>query len=106
MLDGNNGLETYTKETAPGEDHTRDFSKEFLALTNAMDGYADKELGVKNLGPYYAVTPNIMRMFDQWNFITTGATSLDVTLGKVLKDSPLTRVFVLQGATTRSRRWA
>jgi hypothetical protein len=97
VLDGNNGLDTHPKATAPGEDHTRDFDAEMIALTNAMETYAARDLGVRNLGRYYTATPNIMRLFDQWNFITTGARSLDVTLGQVMKESASTRILMVQG---------
>lgn len=97
VLDGNNGLDTHAKEAAPGEDHSRDFAAEFVALTNAMEKYAAGELGVRNLGRYYTVTPTLMRLFDQWNFFTTGARSLDITLAQVMKDSPMARILVVQG---------
>lgn len=97
VLDGNNGLETYPKQSAPGEDHTRDFAAEFVALTNAMELYAARHLRVRNLGRYYTVTPTVMRMFDQWNFLTTGARSLDVTLAQLMKDSPSARILTVQG---------
>jgi carboxypeptidase C (cathepsin A) len=97
VLDSNNGLETTPASQAVGDDHSRDFSAESAGLSAAMDKYADSELHVIGFGRYSAITPTIMRLFDQWNFTTASDSSLDITLSKAMKDNPRMKVLVLQG---------
>jgi carboxypeptidase C (cathepsin A) len=97
VLDSNDGLETHPAADKATDDEHRDWDAEFRGLGSTMAAYAFKELKVDGLGSYHVLTPNLMSVFDHWNFITTGAPSLNVTLATVMKDNPAARILVLQG---------
>lgn len=89
VLDGSNGLWTHRAGVkAPNA---------FVAYGPAMARYASRELHVHGLGPYEITTPNGMRVFREWNFRTSGAPSLEVTLSQEMKVNPRLRLLVIQG---------
>ena len=49
------------------------------------------------LGSYLILTPNDMQVFESWNFRTSGAPSLEVTLAQEMRDDPHMRLLVVQG---------
>lgn len=91
VLDRNNGLETHptTVEGASGAVSYDAFA------ANIADYYAH-ELKVSGLGEYWLSTPP-REGARPWNFNTTGAPALDVTLAKLMGDNPGIRVHVMQG---------
>jgi carboxypeptidase C (cathepsin A) len=89
VLDGSNGLWTHRagiKTPNP-----------FAAYGPAMARYARDDLHVQGLGAYQLTTPNGMRVFREWNFRTSGAPSLEVTLAEEMKANPSLRLLVVQG---------
>jgi len=95
-INDNDGLETSSKKP-PASDETTDWTAAFVGLTNAMARYTKTDLGVRNLGPYEVLTPNLMKVFDEWSFSTSGAPDLSVTLAQTMKSDPRMRVLVMQG---------
>lgn len=65
--------------------------------TQTMERYATRELGVHGLGTYQIMTPNIMRVFCQWNFRVSGAPSMEVTLAREMRRNRRLRLMVVQG---------
>jgi carboxypeptidase C (cathepsin A) len=108
VLDRNNGLETLPapppdtqakdNESAAKEsaDKARSKPYPYSAFRRNMERYATEELGATGLGTYEPTTPP-REGARPWNFFTTGAPALDVTLVTVLRECPKMRVLVLQG---------
>lgn len=90
MLDQDNGLWTHPVA-----------QKERVALspvrTQTVEHYAIEELGVHGLGDYEIITPNIGRVFDQWNFRASGAPSMEAALAQEMRSNPALRLMVVQG---------
>lgn len=90
MLDQDNGLWTHPigqkARVAPSP-----------VQTQTVERYATEELGVHGLGTYEIITPNIMRVFHQWNFRASGAPSMEVVLAREMKSNPQLRLMVVQG---------
>jgi carboxypeptidase C (cathepsin A) len=110
VLDRNNGLET---RPAPPPDAERSKTEDqslvkqpadkpadkpypYTAFSTNMERYATKELAASGLGTYEPTTPP-REGAKPWDFITTGASALDVTLASVLREHAKMRVLVLQG---------
>jgi carboxypeptidase C (cathepsin A) len=90
VLDGNNGLWTHpagAKRPKNGD----------IAYSTGMTRYASDELRVHGLGAYEIITPNDMQVFEAWNFRTSGAASLEVTLAEEMRNEPHLRLMVVQG---------
>jgi carboxypeptidase C (cathepsin A) len=90
VLDGNNGLWTYR---AGAKSH----GNGYIAYSHAIARYATAELRVQGLGGYEIITPNDLQVFEGWNFRTSGAPSLEVTLAREMHDDPHLRLLVVQG---------
>lgn len=89
-LDGNNGLWTRPAHAKPPADG-------YVAYSTGIARYAADELRVQGLGSYHIITPNGMRVFESWNFRTSGAPSLEATLAGEMRDDPHLRLLVVQG---------
>lgn len=89
-LDGDNGLWTHPA----GAKSPRNG---YIAYANGMARYASDELRVHGLGAYGIITPNDMQVFEGWNFRTSGAPSLEVTLAEEMRRDPHLRLMVVQG---------
>jgi hypothetical protein len=59
-----------------------------------MDGYIKDDLKASGLGEFVIFNPKAPRA---WNYYTSGAMALDVTLAKVMHDNPRLRVMLVQG---------
>lgn len=92
VLDGNNGM--YTRDAALPEPVD---TSGFEGIEQVAAKFYEDFLGVRNLGEYALLTPNIELVFNHWNFRTTGAKALDGTLAQAMKDNPKLRVMVPQG---------
>ncbi len=90
VLDGNNGLWTYPAGAKPRKDG-------YIAYSRGIARYAGADLRVQGLGSYQIITPNDMQVFEGWNFRTSGAPSLEVTLAEEMRDDPHLRLLVVQG---------
>jgi carboxypeptidase C (cathepsin A) len=90
VLDGNNGLWTYRV----GAKRPRDG---YVAYSKGIARYVSDELRVHGLGSYLILTPNDMQVFESWNFRTSGAPSLEVTLAQEMRDDPHLWLLVVQG---------
>lgn len=90
VLDGDNGLWTYPAPAKSRPDG-------YVAYSKGIARYAADELRVHGLGSYTIVTPNGMRVFESWNFRTSGAPSLEATLAEEMRDDPQLRLLVVQG---------
>jgi carboxypeptidase C (cathepsin A) len=90
VLDGNNGLWTH----AVGAKRPKNG---YIAYSNGIARYARGELRVRGLGPYEIITPNDLEVFEAWNFRTSGAPSLEVTLAQAMRNDPHLRLMVVQG---------
>lgn len=90
VLDGNNGLWTYRVGAKRPKDG-------YVAYSRGMARYASGELRVQGLGSYQIITPNDMQVFESWNFRTSGAPSLEVTLAQEMRANPHLRLLVVQG---------
>lgn len=90
VLDGSNGLWTHPA----GAKRPRNG---YAAFSASMRRYASRSLGVHGLGAYEILTPNDMQVFESWNFRTSGAPSLEVTLSREMKANPHLRLLVAQG---------
>lgn len=86
VLDRNNGLET--SKDGKGSD--------YAALAKKISQYYADELKVSGLGDYWYVSP-ADKDASTWDFVTSGAPALDVTLATLMKDNPGLRVQVIQG---------
>lgn len=89
-LDGNNGLWTYRAGAKP-------HGNGYIAYSNDIARYARTGLRVEGLGDYEITTPNGLQVFEGWNFRTSGAPSLEVTLAQEMHDNPHLRLMVVQG---------
>lgn len=89
VLDRNNGLETGLAEAerprAPD-----------AAFERAMERYVAKEFAAASLGPYHLLTPHREDATD-WNFTTTGAPALDVSLSELMAKYAGLRLLIAQG---------
>jgi carboxypeptidase C (cathepsin A) len=90
VLDGNNGLWTHP---AGAKSHRNGY----VAYSSGIARYASGELGVHGIGGYEIITPNDMQVFESWNFRTSGAPSLEVTLAQQMRSDPHIRLLVVQG---------
>lgn len=90
VLDGDNGL--WTHRAGAKRPKTP-----YVALSRNMVEYAARDLNVRGLVPYEIVTPNVMRVFHEWNFRTSGEPNLADTLSKEMRDDPSLRLMVVQG---------
>lgn len=90
VLDGNNGLWTYPAGSKRPKDA-------YVAYSRGIARYTRDELRVQGLGSYQIITPNDMQVFEAWNFRTSGAPSLEVTLAEEMRDNPRLRLLVVQG---------
>lgn len=90
VLDGNNGLWTHPAGAGRPKDG-------YIAYSNGIARYARTELGVHGLGDYEIITPNDMQVFEGWNYRTSGAPSLEVTLAEEMRQDPHLRLLVVQG---------
>ena len=90
VLDGNNGLWTYRVGAKRPQDG-------YVAYSKGIARYVSDELRVHGLGAYLILTPNDMQVFESWNFRTSGAPSLEVTLAEEMRDDPHLRLLVVQG---------
>jgi hypothetical protein len=52
---------------------------------------------VHGLGGYEIITPNDLQVFEAWNYRTSGAPSLEVTLADEMRQDPRLRLMVVQG---------
>lgn len=93
QVDRNNGLNTEVLGTTPD----RDFAKAFMGLNSAMKRYTRTELKAPNLGDYDMLTRDYAKVFGEWNFFTTGAPSLDVTMASEFRRNPKLHLLVAQG---------
>ena len=90
VLDGNNGLWTRPAGAKPRKDG-------YIAYSKGIARYVSDELHVHGLGSYQIITPNDLQVFESWNFRTSGAPSLEVTLAEEMRDNPRLQLMVLQG---------
>lgn len=90
VLDGNNGL--WTRPAG-----TKSPKNGYIAYSDGIARYAGDELRVQGLGSYDITTPNGMQVFEAWNFRTSGAPSLEVTLAEEMRSDPQLRLMVVQG---------
>ncbi len=90
VLDGNNGLWTHSAGEKPSRNG-------YVAYSTSIARYASERLRVHGLGSYEILTPNDMQVFEAWNFRTSGAPSLEVTLAEEMRDDPQMRLMVVQG---------
>lgn len=90
VLDGDNGMWTHPAGAKPP-------AHPYIAFTVDMTRYARRALHVHGLGSYHILTPNDTRVFEQWNYRTSGAPSLEVTLSREMRANPRLRLLVLQG---------
>jgi carboxypeptidase C (cathepsin A) len=90
MLDGNNGLWTHPAGLAGSK-------TPYIAFSRDMVRYASRDLRVHGLGAYEVVMPNYMRVFHEWNFRTSGAPSLEITLSREMRADQSLRLMVVQG---------
>jgi carboxypeptidase C (cathepsin A) len=90
VLDGNNGLWTHRAGAKSRQDG-------YIAYANGITRYASGDLRVRGIGAYQILTPNDMQVFEAWNFRTSGAPSLEVTLAQEMRDDPHLRLMVVQG---------
>ncbi|MHB8812188.1 MAG: S10 family serine carboxypeptidase-like protein [Steroidobacteraceae bacterium] len=90
VLDDNNGLWTRPAGAKPRKDG-------YVAYSKGIARYASGELRAQGLGSYQIITPNDMQVFESWNFRTSGAPSLEVTLAQEMRDDPHLRLLVVQG---------
>ena len=90
VLDGNNGLWTHRTGAKSPKDG-------YIAYSNGIARYASDELRVHGIGAYAIITPNDMQVFEGWNFRTSGAPSLEVTLAQEMRAEPHLRLMVVQG---------
>ena len=69
--------------------------RQMLALYDKLMGdYAATQIGVAGLGAYHALNPVLN---PEWNYYTSGAMALDVTLAEEMKADPALRVMLVQG---------
>ena len=90
VLDGNNGLWTHPAGTKSPKNG-------YIAYSDGIARYAGDELRVQGVGSYDITTPNGMQVFEAWNFRTSGAPSLEVTLAEEMRSDPQLRLMVVQG---------
>jgi carboxypeptidase C (cathepsin A) len=90
VLDGNNGLWTHRA----GGKRPRNG---YIAYSDGIARYAREELRVHGLGAYEIITPNDLQVFEAWNYRTSGAPSLEVTLAEEMRSDPKLRLLVVQG---------
>lgn len=92
VLDRNNGLQTHPA------DGPRTPDREFAAVGTRIDDFFRDVLNVDTqaLGSYWVSTPRVPEASD-WNFQTTGAPALDVTLSRLMKEHADMRFMISQG---------
>lgn len=90
VLDGNNGLWTHPAGARPRKDG-------YVGYSDGIARYARDELHVHGLGSYQIITPNDLQVFESWNFRTSGAPSLEVTLAEEMRGNPRLQLMVVQG---------
>ncbi len=90
VLNGDNGLWTHPAGVKGSK-------TPYIAYSRNMARYASHDLRVHGLGSYQVVMPNFMRVFHEWNFRTTGAPSLEVTLAREMQADSNLRLMVVQG---------
>ncbi|MGH8320058.1 MAG: S10 family serine carboxypeptidase-like protein [Steroidobacteraceae bacterium] len=90
VLDGDNGMWTHPAGAKRPK-------KGSIAYGVAMARYARRDLKVHGIGDYHIITPNDFRVFEEWHYRTSGASSLEVTLSQEMRDNPQMRLLVVQG---------
>jgi Carboxypeptidase C (cathepsin A) len=91
IVDSNDGRLTHAADDKAGG---RDFKAFVGAYGSIMDKYVADELKASGLAGYNAFNPVLL---PGWNYYTTGAMALDVTLATEMKHNPALHVLLVQG---------